>query len=181
MIVTCDVAAGLADGKTGEPADPERTVNTLVVPTRDVIVTVERDQRSDPEQADTLVLRSAGGAWESQEARPGGAGAHVDEGTRRIVYRFADVPHGAYRVSVDVGDGPRDVVHDLVVRRAGVFAGDRKLGSEPPRDELAPEIEVVDEELGLAPAPLPPRDAVIPVDPAADRALLPPGGGGKGP
>lgn len=179
MIVTCDVAAGLADGKTGDPADPEKTINTLVVPTRDVIVTVERDALSDPQQGDALVLRAAGGGWQSQEARPHGDGAHVDEETKRIVYRFADVPHGAYRVSVDVGDGPKDIVHDLVVRQAGVFAGDRKLGNKPPKEKLAAEIEIEDEELGHTPDPLVPKDAIIPVDPAADRALLPPVNGGK--
>lgn len=159
---TCDVAAGLEDGS-------DETFNTIVVPTRDVIVTLERDPE-DPLQADRVLLRSAGGAWQSKPVTMGSEGAEV-EGSR-IVVRFTDVPHGAHRVSVDVGDGPKNVIHDLVVRQGGVFAGGKKLGTEPPSKDLPSEIEVVDEELPREPDPTIPGDELQPTDPAVDRALL---------
>ncbi len=182
MIFTCDVAAGLQDSKTGQPIDPKPTVNTLVVPTRDVIITLERDRFSDPKQADKLVLRSAGDAWKSEPVQPGqGVGAHEDAATGRFVCRFADVPHGAYRVVVDVGDGPKEIIYDIVVRQAGVFAGDTRLGSAPPSGRLAPEIEVVEESLEREPDPRIPGDSIQPTDPTADRVLLPRGPGAKAP
>lgn len=159
---TCDVAAGLEDGS-------DQTLNTIVVPTRDVIVTLERDP-SDPNQADRLVLRSAGGAWRSKAVALGSEGAEEKDG--RIVVRFTDVPHGAHRVSLDVGDGARDLIHDLVVRQGGVFSGGKKLGSTPPAQKLPGEIEVKDEEFPREPDPAIPGDELQPEIPGADRALL---------
>ncbi len=134
-----DVATSLTD---------DEYVNTIVVPTRDVIVTLERDEDGDPEQADEVFLRSLGTPERSVVIGPlkrGDADVREDEKTGRLVYTFRNVPFGAWRVAVNVGDdekgrSAKELILDLVVRKQGVFAGAKKLGPKPPAAPIAPPV-----------------------------------------
>lgn len=122
-------------------------VNVLVLPGHDVIVPVEMDPDGDPLQDDGASLDSVGGAYQ-RFLHPGGADVEADQAKRLWYYRFRDVPYGVYRVSLHVGETWTYLFTDLVVRREGVFAGNKKLGAEKPKDGAAPSAE-------LEPAPEP--------------------------
>jgi hypothetical protein len=137
--------------------DETQTRNTLMVPSRDVVIALERDEVGDPHQSDRVRLRSVGGAFQIGPLEIGGPGVRVNPDTQRVLCTFRDVPYGAYRVSVDVGDGEKDLILDLVVRQKGVFLGSKKLGSKEPDAPLPAEIPVQHE-------PLAPQEAEGPRD-----------------
>jgi hypothetical protein len=141
--------------------DETKTINTLVVPSRDVVIALERDEVGDPHQSDRVILHSIGGAVRIGPLEIGGPGVRVDPDTRRVLCTFRDVPYGAYRVAVDVGDGEKDLILDLVVRQKGVFLGSKKLGSKEPDAPLPAEIPVHEEPPSPADAEGP-RDQVEP-------------------
>ncbi len=127
----------------------DTTVNTIVVPNREIVVTLERDENGDPDQADEVFLRSLGTPQRSVVIGPlkrGDADVHEDEKTRRLVYTFRNVPHGAYRVAVNVGGADEqgrsdnELILDLVVRKEGVFAGSKKLSAKLPTAPIAPPV-----------------------------------------
>lgn len=116
-------------------------VNVLVLPGHDLIVPVEMDPDGDPLQDDGASLDSVGGAY-SRFLRPGGPDVEADVEKRLWYYRFRDVPHGVYRVSLHVGESWTYLFTDLVVRREGVHALNKKLSEQKPTDGAAPAAEL---------------------------------------
>lgn len=121
--------------------EDDGNIQVLILAGHDVIVPVELDAENDPLQDDWVSLRSVGGAYEAF-LQPGMPDVEADVPNRRWYFRFRDVPFGAYRVELLVGEAWTELIPDLVVRREGVFAGGKKLGAAKPTEQVAPAAEV---------------------------------------
>jgi hypothetical protein len=123
--------------------EDDGNVDVLVLPGHDVIIPYEMDPESEPLPRDGLLLESVGGAYRRFQAPgPGFPDVEADVEKRRWFFRFRDVPHGAYRVSVFIEGTWSELILDLVVRRAGVFAGGKKLDGKKPASGSAPAAEL---------------------------------------
>lgn len=154
----------VVDVMLGEPGGAP--FNTLVLGGQPIVVPVERDAQADPFQDDEVWLRSVGGGVELRLLRSDEA-VEEDEESGLLLYRFAHVPYGVYSVIVVTAGVPVETMRQLVVRREGVFLGDRRFGEEregkpmaPPPDEEGDD----GEEAALAEAPAGDEDGYIDQD-----------------
>ncbi len=112
-------------------SEGRRTSNTLVIPGHDVVIPVELDLDGDPFQDDEVRISAELGGYERVLRSSDPSVTRAPEAAW-LLYRFERVPYGVYRVSVRVA-GRWMLLHlGLVVRRRGVFMGDRELTTELP-------------------------------------------------
>lgn len=123
------------DVALGNPGESD--YNTLVLSGVDITVPLEMDLDDDPLQDDEIRLRSVDGFFQ-KILKASDADVTPTPGSRLLMYRFRDVPPGAYRISVRVAGTWSDVLTGLVVTRDGVFHGKKKLGTEPEQVKLGP-------------------------------------------
>lgn len=119
----------------GEPG--EDTWNTLVLGGADVVVPVERDAHADPFQDDEVRLRSLDGGWEHRVCSSDDD-VEDDEESGLLLCRFRDVPFGVYSAFVVSAGVEVETLHGLVVRREGVFIGDKLLSEARDGEPMAP-------------------------------------------
>ena len=125
----------VVDVMLGEPGGAP--FNTVVLGGQPIVVPVERDAHADPFQDDEVWLRSVGGGVELRLLR-GDEAVEEDEESGLLLYRFAHVPYGVYSVIVVTAGVPVETMRQLVVRREGVFLGDRQLGEQREGKPMAP-------------------------------------------
>ena len=130
----------MADGEAfnvmlGEPG--EDTWNTLVLGGTDVVVPIERDASVDPFQDDEVCLRALNGGWERRICS-GDDDVEANEDSELLHCRFRDVPFGVYSVFVVSAGGAVETLRGLVVRREGVFIGDKPLSEARDGEPMAP-------------------------------------------
>ena len=146
----------VVDVMLGEPGGAP--FNTVVLGGQPIGVPVERDAQADPFQDDEVWLRSVGGGVELRLLR-GDEAVEQDEESGLLLYRFAHVPYGVYSVIVVTAGVPVETMRQLVVRREGVFLGDRQLAEQREGKPMAPppgdddgdsgeEVASVDESVG---------------------------------
>lgn len=129
LLQTADVALG----NLGESDH-----NTLVLTGIDLVVPLEMDLDGDPLQDDELRLSSEHGFFE-QTLSARDAEVAVDSDNRLLLYRFRDVPPGAYRLSVNVAGTFHPLLRSIVVAREGAFVGSTLLNSTLPTNSTQAE------------------------------------------
>jgi hypothetical protein len=108
-------------------------VNTLVPDLWDVLVPIELDLDDDPRQDDEVSLVGVTGKTVRHLTRADPDVA-PDPDSGRLIFRFRSVRFGIYAVWLTVAGDRHELIPHLVVRRAGVFVGDAKLGDDFDRE-----------------------------------------------
>jgi hypothetical protein len=125
----------VVDVMLGEPGGS--TFNTVVLGGTDIVIPVERDAHADPFQDDEVWLRSMDGGVEYQLGvdHPN---VEEDEDKGLLMYRFEHVPFGVYSAFVVTAGVAVETMRHLVVRREGVFLGDKQLSDTHDGKPMAP-------------------------------------------
>jgi hypothetical protein len=118
--------------------------NTIVLGGATVVVPLEMDADNDPLHDDEVRLWSPRGGYDRTIFADDPA-VEPDPDARLIYYSFDDVPLGVYRVAVCVAGEWHDLMHDLVVARDGTYLGGKKLATEKPTVEAAPDASDADD------------------------------------
>lgn len=103
---------------TSNPED--KTYNTLVVGSLEVVIPMEADMDGDPDTPDSIRLRNEGGGYQS-ELTAGQPGVEQDGDNPLYFYHFQAVPVGIYAVEVKIDGGWYPVLRGLRVSPKGLF------------------------------------------------------------
>jgi hypothetical protein len=125
----------VVDVMLGEPGGS--TFNTLVLGGTDVVIPLERDAHADPFQDDEVWLRSPDGSFERRLCSNDDA-VEEDEDSGLLLYHFTRVPFGVYSVFVVSAGVEVETLRGLVVRREGVFLGEKQLSDSRDGKPMAP-------------------------------------------